>query len=207
MTEYEALLDYRRLVAELYAQLRRSEILPLERFAYFKEARDRLFRTHLQSPLSGEQRTRFKGLRYFPYDPALSFLLEVDGKVEREVFEIELSTDGRIEIERFGKVHFSWQGLKHSLSLFWIKGYGGGVFLPFKDSSNSQETYGGGRYLLDTIKHADLGQQGAKLVLDFNFAYNPSCAYNSRWSCPLAPVENSLPVPLYAGERAFGLAE
>jgi uncharacterized protein len=90
-----------------------------------------------------------------------------------------------------------------SLSLFWILGYGGGVFLPFRDATNGKETYGGGRYLLDTIKHADLGLENRKLVLDFNFAYNPSCAYHPRWDCPLAPAENWFKIPVQGGEKAF----
>jgi uncharacterized protein (DUF1684 family) len=85
--------------------------------------------------------------------------------------------------------------------LFWVLGYGGGVFLPFRDLTSGYETYGGGRYPLDTIKHADLGQEGAQLVIDFNYAYTRSCAYNGRWDCPLAPAENWLPVAIRAGEQ------
>ena len=87
--------------------------------------------------------------------------------------------------------------------MFWVLGYGGGVFLPFKDATNGPETYGGGRYLLDTIKHADLGSEDERLVLDFNYAYNPSCAYNPRWHCPLSPPENTLPVEIRAGEKSY----
>jgi uncharacterized protein len=89
------------------------------------------------------------------------------------------------------------------LSLFWITGYGGGIFLPFGDASNRHTTYGGGRYLYDTIKGADLGTGLQEIVLDFNYAYNPSCAYNPRWVCPLSPPENRLPFPIAAGEMAF----
>jgi uncharacterized protein (DUF1684 family) len=90
-----------------------------------------------------------------------------------------------------------------TLTLFWIQGYGGGLFLPFKDSTNGSETYGGGRYLYDTIKGADLGASPDAVLLDFNFAYNPSCAYSPQWTCPLAPAENTLRVRIEAGERAF----
>jgi uncharacterized protein len=76
--------------------------------------------------------------------------------------------------------------------------------LPFKDLTSASETYGGGRYLLDTIKHADLGAENGRLVMDFNYAYNPSCAYDPRWHCPLAPAENSLPVRIAAGEKRYG---
>ena len=87
------------------------------------------------------------------------------------------------------------------LSLFWIDVYGGGVFLPFRDATSGVETYGGGRYLLDTIKGADLGSIGGLVVLDFNFAYHPSCVHGDQWSCPLAPPENGLAVDVRAGER------
>jgi len=87
------------------------------------------------------------------------------------------------------------------LVVYWIAGYGGGVFLPFADATSGKETYGGGRYLLDGIKGADLGMKGDKIVLDFNFAYNPSCAYSPRWSCPLAPPHNRLRSPVRGGEK------
>jgi hypothetical protein len=86
--------------------------------------------------------------------------------------------------------------------VYWIAVYGGGVFIPFRDATSGHESYGAGRYLLDTIKGADLGGRGERLMLDFNYAYNPSCAYDPRWSCPLAPPANWLPVPIRAGERA-----
>jgi uncharacterized protein (DUF1684 family) len=88
-----------------------------------------------------------------------------------------------------------------TLDVHWLDVYGGGLFLPFGDTTNGHFTYGGGRYLLDTIKGADLGGDGDRLWLDFNFAYHPSCAYDPRWSCPLAPPGNRLPVAVEAGER------
>jgi len=88
-----------------------------------------------------------------------------------------------------------------SLELYWLEGYGGGVFLPFADETRGTETYGAGRYLLDTVKGSYLGLEGGRLVLDFNFAYNPSCSYDDRWACPLTPPPNRLPIPVRAGER------
>jgi len=87
------------------------------------------------------------------------------------------------------------------LELYWTEGYAGGVFLPFTDVGAGRSTYGGGRYLLDTSKGADLGMKEGNLVLDFNFAYQPSCSYDPRWVCPLAPPVNRLPFPVEAGER------
>ncbi len=203
MNHYEELLDYRRRVSDLYSEVRQSSVDQTTRCQRFRVARDRLFETHPQSPLSSEQQGRFGGLHYFPYDSALRFLLPVNTEVVPETFELKLEDDGLVRLRRFGTIYFPVEGQAVSLSLFWILGYGGGVFLPFRDLTNNQETYGGGRYLLDTIKHADLGQEGCRLVIDFNYAYNPSCAYDPRWHCPLAPSENLLPVAIRAGEQRY----
>jgi hypothetical protein len=102
---------------------------------------------------------------------------------------------------RFGLARFVHAGTEMSLELYWLEGYGGGLFVPFADATSGEQTYGAGRYLLDTVKGADLGQQDGRLVLDFNFAYPPSCAYDPRWTCPLPPPANRLGVPVRAGER------
>jgi hypothetical protein len=201
LEDYLTLADYRRCVAEMYARVRQPD-MPIEaRWRRFCRERDELFRTHPQSALSPAQRAAFTGLHYFPYDPALRFLVELDGNVTPEVMEVPLREDGLMRMRRIGKVWFEVQGQRVALSLFWIMGYGGGLFLPFRDATNGEQTYGGGRYLLDTIKGAHLGWEGERLVLDFNFAYHPSCAYNPRWHCPLAPPENWLSLPIRAGER------
>ena len=103
---------------------------------------------------------------------------------------------------RVGHVHFSVAKNAAELAVYWLEGYGGGLWLPFADATNGAATYGGGRYLYDTIKGADLGVADHDIVLDFNYAYNPSCAYDERWSCPLSPPENRLPFAVSAGERA-----
>lgn len=197
------LLDYRRRVSDIHAQLRASDEPAQARWEQYRRARQELFATHPQSALTEDQKANFRGLGYYPYDPAWRFVLPVDLDVEPQVFDVPLQDDGLFQMQRFGKLHFQIAGQPLSLSLFWVLGYGGGVFLPFRDATNGEATYGGGRYLLDTIKHADLGQQDGQLVIDFNFAYNPSCAYNERWHCPLAPTENWLSLPVDAGERAY----
>lgn len=199
---YEQLLDYRRRVAGMYARVREDGNFA-ERCASFREERDRLFREHPQSPLPPEERAGFTGLPYYAYDPALRFVLPVEYGGEPEKIEVSLRDDGPTVLERFGRVRFAVAGEDVALSLFWISGYGGGVLLPFRDSTSGGETYGGGRYVLDTIKHADLGSENRGLVIDFNYAYNPSCAYDDRWHCPLAPIENHLPVGIPAGEKAY----
>lgn len=202
-THFLDLMDYRRRVTELYAWLRQEEQRPEDRLLEFRRRRDRLFASDPQSALSAEQISAFSGLHYYPYNPQIRFALEVDSEVDPEIWEVHLEEDGPTRMQRFGKVQFEVNGQQISLTLFWLLGYGGGVFLPFRDETNLSETYGGGRYLLDTIKGADLGREGERLVIDFNYTYNPSCAYNPRWHCPLAPQENWLPVEIRAGELRY----
>jgi uncharacterized protein (DUF1684 family) len=206
-TDYQELLDYRRSVSRLYAEARGetagSPTNGAARNQRFRTERDALLKSHPQSPLPEAERDHFSGLWYFDYDPALRFSLDVDRDVEPGTLEISLQDDGPLRLRRFGKVRFGIGDEELALTLFWISGYGGGVFLPFKDGTNGRETYGGGRYLLDTIKHADLGCEDGRLTLDFNYAYNPSCAYNPRWHCPLSPPENNLRARVAAGEKSY----
>ncbi len=162
-----------------------------------------MLRTHPQSALSAEQKAHFAGLRHYPYDPALRLVLPLEMDVAPQTVAVELRDDGRFRLRRIGRVHFRIDDHDVSLSLFWVHAYGGGIFLPFRDMTSTETTYPGGRYLLDTIKGADLGQDDSKFVIDFNYAYNPSCAYHPRWDCPLAPPENHLPVAIRAGEQRF----
>ncbi len=162
--------------------------------------RDELFATHPQSPVAAAERSAFSGLSYFSYDPAARVLAHVAG-VAPESYEIETSGDAPYRFTRFGVASFELLGRPFVLELYWLEGYGGGLFLPFRDGTSGAETYGAGRYLLDTVKGADLGTEDGRLVLDFNFAYNPSCAYDPRWVCPLAPPPNRLFIPIRAGER------
>lgn len=197
------LADYRKRVAQMYAVVRRASAEPEKAWQHYRLERENLFRNHPQSPLDQGQRERFRGLAYFPYNPDLRVYARVDSQVEPEVLEVQLEEDGLTRLSRFGKAYFELDGQGLELSLFWVLGYGGGIFLPFRDATAPEETYGGGRYLWDTIKGADLGIEQDHLVLDFNYAYNPSCAYNPRWHCPLAPRENWLGVSLRAGELRY----
>jgi uncharacterized protein (DUF1684 family) len=169
----------------------------------FRAARDDLFKSHPQSPLTPTQRSQFSGLDYYPYDPNWRTIGTLDSITERETLSMDLRADGLLRYTRVARVRFSVADHQGELSLFWIEGYGGGLFLPFRDAASGHQTYGGGRYLYDTIKGADLGSGPHEFVLDFNYAYNPSCAYNSHWECPLSPRENRLPLAVEAGEKAF----
>lgn len=200
---YAQLADYRRLVFEIYARVRDPHMAPEASWQRFRSEQDQLFKTHPQTALTAEQVVKFTALRYYPYDPAYRFILPVEPLKDQKAVRINLQDDGPTNLVPFGQMIFKLSGESVCLTLYWIQAYGGGIFLPFKDLTNGKSTYAGGRYLLDTIKGADLGRERDRLVIDFNFAYNPSCAYNSRWHCPLPPPENQLGVPIPVGEKMF----
>jgi len=193
------LLDWKRHVFELYATVRAARD-PADAWTLWREARDELFRTHPQSPLPAAARASFAGLEYFPYDPVFRVLADVE-PADAEIREIAGSAGSTTRFRRFGRARFELADAPQALELFWLEGYGGGVFLPFGDLTSGSETYGGGRYLLDTVKGSYLGGDDRTLVLDFNFAYNPSCSYDPRWACPLTPSANRLGLAIRAGER------
>jgi uncharacterized protein (DUF1684 family) len=190
------LLDYRRRVNELYGEVRALRERDV-RAAHqrWRAVRDELFRTHPQSALPPDRRAAFRGLPYHDYDPAFAFTATVR-PLPQERYDVDTSTGGVIPFVRFGAVDLPIG----TLEVLWLDAYSGGVFLPFRDASSGKTTYGGGRYLLDTAKGADLGSIGDALVLDFNFAYHPSCVYDPKWVCPLAPLANRLAVAVEAGE-------
>ncbi len=197
------LAHWRRTVAELYADVRRlAQTDPRAAWYYFRARRDDLFRNHPQSPLTPAQRAAFDGLPYFPYNPAWRLTGTFHPPRNQKTQTVTLPADGEFRYSPVADIHFRVENEWLVLTLFWIEGYGGGLFLPFKDATSGGATYGGGRYLYDTIKGADLGADETEIVLDFNFAYNPSCAYDSRWVCPLSPPENTLSVAVTAGEQA-----
>ncbi|MDP9340888.1 MAG: DUF1684 domain-containing protein [Actinomycetota bacterium] len=198
------LLDWKRRVFELYAEVRAADG-DEGAWRRWRSVRDELFASHSQSPIPPEARASFAGLPYFDHDPAARVLADVE-PAEPEHYEIGTSDGGTYGFTRFGVARFSLYGRDLALEAYWLEGYGGGVFLPFRDATAGRETYGAGRYLLDTVKGSDLGAEDGRLVLDFNFAYNPSCAYDPRWACPLAPPPNRLDVEVRAGERYVGAA-
>lgn len=195
------LMDWKRRVLALYAAAREGGGDPAA-CAAFREARDDLFRRHPQTPLLPAARAAFDGVPYFPHRPELRTECTLDVDAEGVELIIPTSTGDPTRFTRIGFVRPTILGREVSLALYWLEGYGGGLFLPFRDALAGTRTYGGGRYLLDTVKGADLGtgSDGVRLVLDFNYAYNPSCSYDPRWSCPLAPPENRIDVPVEGGE-------
>lgn len=215
MADFLDLYDYRRRVAAMYRERARALLggedaaLVLQRF---RETRDGLFATHPQSALDEEQRERFEGLRYFPYNPAMCVTADVETPVEPTLLTVAMNAEESMTMTKVARLHFTLEGQEVGLSLYWLNIYGGGLFLPFRDTTSPTESYGGGRYLFDTIKGSDFlpvsgSSEKERMVLDFNYAYNPSCAYNYKWVCPLAPIENRLRAPIGAGEKKFLLEE
>ena len=214
------LADWRRRVAELYADVRELAALdPRSAWEHWRRTRQKLFREHLSSPVRPEERAGFSE-KHFDWDPGLRFELPVLPDAEpreaskRSVSErlaglgaaallLPVSTGDAVRFERVGWIEVPLPAGPRRLALFWLPEYSGGLFLPFRDATNGTETYGGGRYLLDTAKSADLGgdPERGTVIVDFNFAYHPSCAFDPKWSCPLSPPENRLDVAIRAGER------
>ena len=191
-----SLLDWRRRAAALYSAAR-SAVDPELGWRTWREGRDELFATHPDSPLGAGARETFEGLPFLPYDPALRFEPALE-RADPLRLEIPTAADGSVPLERIGAVTLPGLG---RLDVWWVALYGGGVFVPLRDGSAGRGTYGGGRYLLDTVKGADLGSGNGRLVVDLNLAYHPSCAYDPRWSCPLAPQGNRIEAPVAAGEQ------
>jgi uncharacterized protein len=190
------LLDWRRRVAGLYAAVRSTPDAEVG-WRTWRDGRDELFATHPDSPLDEAARASFRGLPVAPYDPALRFEVPMDAAGPHRL-EVPTAADGVVPFDRVGTVALGDLG---RIDVWWLGSYGGGIFLPLRDGSAGRGTYGAGRYLLDTVKGADLGGDGGRLVVDLNFAYHPSCAYDPRWSCPLAPEGNRIDAPVAAGEQ------
>lgn len=194
------LLGYRRRVAAMYAGLRERGVDEAG-WRWWREQRDAVFAGHPMSPVPSERREGFGGLDYFSYDPAFHVGSVPLTPAEPVTFDLGHSGAGGTPARRFATLEFALLGRHCALPVYWLDVYGGGVFVPFRDATSGETTYGGGRYLLDTVKSADLGGDDANLVVDLNFAYHPSCVHDPTWSCPLAPADERLPVAIEAGER------
>lgn len=190
------LVDYRRRVARIYERVRAGE--GRQTWDRWRDERDELFRTHPQTPL--EDTSTFAGLPYFEYHPRWRTVGTIE-PAEGVNLDVSHSAAGATTFTNLGRIRFTVSGHEGSLDALWLNSYGGGLFVPFRDDTNGDQTYGGGRYLIDTVKGADLGTEGTSIALDFNYAYHPSCVHSYRWSCPLAPPGNTLSFPVTAGER------
>ena len=199
---YLDLVDWRRRVGDLY---RLSGPDALERF---RRGRDELFRSHPQSPIEPEERDSFAGLRYYEHDAAFRVVARVEAGDGSELVIDTGGDDGAVRYRRAGALVFTLGARECRLTVLSLVQYAGGLFVPFRDGTAGRETYGGGRYLFDTAKDTDglvleIQAGSPEVVIDFNYAYNASCAYSPRWACPLAPPENHLQVEVRAGERVY----
>ncbi len=202
------LADWRRRTGTLYAEVRAMAATdPAIALAHWRAVREQLYREHPQSPVPAAERASFTA-RHFDHDPRPALR---GGRgagpspgarhVRPRTAEQRGGHASRSAASERCPCHSP--GARGPLSVFWMAGYAGGIFVPFRDATNGTETYAAGRYLLDAAKSFDLGGDpvAGTLVLDFNFAVQPSCAFDPRWACPLAPPENRLDVPIRAGER------
>ncbi len=219
------LADWRRRISDLYAEVRALAAADVERaLELWRATRERLYREHPQSPVLPAARDGFRA-RHFPHDPSRRFEVAVTaGDTQLDVagrsggvggfrglggfggglaIELPVSAGGTMTFSRFGHVEIPFAEGARRLGVYWMAGYAGGIFLPCRDATSGDETYAAGRYLLDAAKAADLGGDAERgtLILDFNFAFQPSCAFDSKWACPLAPPENRLDIAIRAGER------
>jgi uncharacterized protein (DUF1684 family) len=199
-----ALIGWREAVAEIYKTVRATHGQDAQAaWRRFRGERDTLYAHHPCSALSDAEKRGFSGFENFPYDPSLCFTARIDYEVEEKSLAASIS-EGLLPYRRIGRARFAYGGKPRSLSLFWLDIYGGGLWLPVGDETNGETSYGGGRYLYDTAKGANLGlsADGTSLLLDLNFLYPPSCALNAQWACPLCPPENRLPFRVEAGEMS-----
>ncbi len=235
-TEPLQLADWRRRVADLYAEVRRLAGTDREgALDLWRATREQLYREHPQSPVPAMKREEFRA-HHYPVDPAMRFEVVVEADAPSAprqarkpiaatplnfwaedaaspssglslatpiATDLPVSAGGTMSMRKFGHVEIPFPAGARRLGVFWMVGYAGGLFVPFRDATNGSETYGAGRYLLDTAKSADLGGDPTRgtLILDFNFAFHPSCAFDPKWACPLAPPENRLDIRIQAGER------
>jgi uncharacterized protein len=194
-----ALAEWRREVFDIYREVRLGPD-PQRAHARWRERRDRLFREHSESPLAVDDPLRQTGIPYWPYDPRLRFSVPVLEAARPARHALPTEGEEITELRQVGWVELP-EALGPRLAVWWLAQYGGGLFVPFRDQTAGSESYGAGRYLLDTVKGADLGLDDGRLVLDFNFSFHPSCRYDAAWQCPLAPPENVLAGAVRAGER------
>ena len=204
-TDAQALLDlvdWRRRVGDLY------RIKGPDAIVRFRQQRDELFRSQPQSPIEPDERASFKGLHYFSHDAAYRVQARFEPADGSELLIDTGGEDGAVRYRRAGRLAFELGGSPCRLTVLSLVQYAGGLFVPFRDGTSGRETYGGGRYLFDTAKDTDglvleITPGSSVVAIDFNYAYNASCAYSPRWACPLAPPENYLTVPIRAGELSY----
>lgn len=168
-----------------------------------REEKDQFFSTHWQSPVPPQERAKFKGLAYYPADPAYRFELEMREHEEKKILRMAYTKGNERDFLRWGEFQFTIGGQKQVLQAYKSDREERRLFILFKDSTSGKETYGGGRYI-DLEPERDLSPDG-KWILDFNKAYNPWCVYSEDFTCPFVPQENWFEVAIPAGEKVYPL--
>jgi uncharacterized protein (DUF1684 family) len=186
----QSVASWRREVHSLYAEVRAAPE-PAEAHELWVRRRTELFNLHPASP-----RQRGQSLRHAPYDPEYRFVVPLE-PAGPQSWQPVTGTDGEVPFQRAGRFVLTGLG---ALDVWWLGSYGNGLFVPIRDTTAGRGSYGAGRYLIDTVKGADLGRENDSWVVDLNFAYNPSCAYDPQWACPLAPAGNRLTADVAVGE-------
>jgi uncharacterized protein (DUF1684 family) len=166
-----------------------------------RERKDEYFRTNPHSPIPDEERDEFDGLSYYPIDDAYRFELGLHEHDEKTTVTVGTSTGGEQTYHEWGEFRFQVDGEEVTLQAYKSDPDDDRLWVPFRDATSGDETYGAGRYLdleIETHRTHD-----GTWILDFNEAYNPTCAYSDLYECPLPPTENWLDVPVEAGEKAY----
>lgn len=166
-----------------------------------REQKDQFYAEHPHSPIPEAHRDGFDGLQYYDPDPAYRFELSLERHEDPEIITVETTTDGTREYYRWGEFRFEVEGAEQTLQAYRADPDADRLWVPFRDATSGETTYGAGRYLdLEAEEHRTAE---GRWILDFNRAYNPYCAYSEEYECPLIPMENWLDVPIRAGERAY----
>lgn len=166
------------------------------RLQSFRARRDDFMRANEHSPLTENQRKNFVPLEYFPEDPDLALILEVDKDIPTDPVELPTTTGETRPYIPFGRITFEVDGQPATLTVF-REPERGRLILPFRDTTNDKETYGAGR-TVDPQERPD-----GRLSVDFNYAYGPYCQYNDNWVCTIPPMQNWLRIPIRAGEKMY----
>jgi uncharacterized protein (DUF1684 family) len=193
------LTEWRRRTFAIYREVRDASSLQAAH-SIWRGQRDELFRGHPSSPLTRADPLRDSGLPYWPYDRRWRYELELVPAISPTNLTVTTAPGETTRLRRLGWVELP-APLEATVDVWWLAQYGGGLFLPLRDGTAGKTSYGGGRYLLDTVKGADLGTKNGRLIIDLNFLYHPSCRYDDSWLCPLAPPGNTITAAVEAGER------
>lgn len=192
------LVGWRREVAELYAAVRQASS-PQDGHVLWRAGRDRLFQEHPQSPLAPDDPLR-GGLPYAAHEPTLRWQLTIQPVADNRRVMVQTAPGESTRLRRLGDIALP-APINATIAVWRLEQYGGGLFIPIRDGTASTTSYGGGRYLIDTTKGADLGDRDGQLTVDLNFLFNPSCRYDAQWQCPLAPADNVIDSAIHAGEQ------